>query len=72
MVRQTVREALRDAMAEEMRRDADIFLTRWNSYALYRNRSDGTFEDATDSAGLGWPSVTAGETKLFNTQYNTV
>jgi pyruvate dehydrogenase E1 component beta subunit len=26
MVRQTVREALRDAMAEEMRRDADIFL----------------------------------------------
>jgi pyruvate dehydrogenase E1 component beta subunit len=26
MVKQTVREALRDAMAEEMRRDADIFL----------------------------------------------
>ena len=26
MVRQTVREALRDAMAEEMRRDPDVFL----------------------------------------------
>src|SRR5690606_31180409 len=26
MVQQTVREALRDAMAEEMRRDADVFI----------------------------------------------
>ena len=29
----------------------DLFVTRWRSYALYRNRGDGTFEDATDAAG---------------------
>lgn len=38
----------------------DLFITRWRSYALYRNRGDGTFEDVTDSWGLGgrrdWPS----------------
>ncbi len=25
----------------------DLFVTRWRSYALYRNQGDGTFEDAT-------------------------
>src|SRR4029079_17497672 len=29
----------------------DLFVTRWRSYALYRNRGDGTFEDATAGAG---------------------
>ena len=33
--------------------DADLFITRWRSYALYRNRGNGTFEDATAKAGLG-------------------
>ena len=41
----------------------DLFVTRWRSYALYRNRGDGTFEDATDRAGLGgdrdWPTSAA-------------
>ncbi len=41
----------------------DVFVTRWRSYALYRNRGDGTFEDATDSWGLGgrrdWPTSAA-------------
>jgi hypothetical protein len=41
----------------------DLFLTRWRSYALYRNRGDGTFEDATDRYGLGgdrdWPTSAA-------------
>src|SRR5262249_48397791 len=40
-----------------------LFLTRWSSYALYRNRGDGTFEDVTESAGLGgdrdWPTSAA-------------
>ena len=31
----------------------DLFVTRWRSYALYRNRGDGTFEDATDAGGPG-------------------
>ena len=31
----------------------DLFVTRWRSYALYRNRGDGTFEDVTDRAGPG-------------------
>ena len=31
----------------------DLFVTRWRSYALYRNRGDGTFEDVTARAGLG-------------------
>jgi predicted Zn-dependent protease len=38
----------------------DLFVTRWRSYALYRNRGDGTFEDLTDRVGLGgdrdWPT----------------
>ena len=41
----------------------DLFITRWRAYALYRNRGDGTFEDATDKAGLGgprdWPTSAA-------------
>jgi tetratricopeptide (TPR) repeat protein len=41
----------------------DLFLTRWRSYALYRNRGDGTFEDITESWGLGgdrdWPTSAA-------------
>src|SRR5262249_55927820 len=41
----------------------DLFLTRWRAYALYRNRGDGTFEDATERAGLGgdrdWPTSAA-------------
>jgi enediyne biosynthesis protein E4 len=32
--------------------DPDLFITRLRSYALYRNRGDGTFEDVTASAGL--------------------
>ena len=31
----------------------DLFITRWRRYALYHNRGDGTFEDATESVGLG-------------------
>jgi tetratricopeptide (TPR) repeat protein len=41
----------------------DLFVTRWRSYALYRNKGDGTFEDVTTSAGLGgerdWPTSAA-------------
>ncbi len=41
----------------------DLFVTRWRSYALYRNRGDGTFEDATERSGLGgdrdWPTSAA-------------
>ncbi|WZO96447.1 FG-GAP-like repeat-containing protein [Isosphaeraceae bacterium EP7] len=41
----------------------DLFITRWRSYALYRNRGDGTFEDATEAWGLGgdrdWPTSSA-------------
>ena len=41
----------------------DLFVTRWRAYALYRNRGDGTFEDATTRAGLGgdrdWPTSAA-------------
>ena len=42
---------------------ADLFVTRWRSYALYRNKGDGTFEDATARYGLGgdrdWPTSAA-------------
>jgi tetratricopeptide (TPR) repeat protein len=41
----------------------DLFLTRWHSYRLLRNRGDGTFEAATGPAGLGgdrgWPTSAA-------------
>ena len=41
----------------------DLFVTRWRSYALYRNRGDGTFEDLTAKAGLDgdrdWPTSAA-------------
>ena len=43
--------------------DPDLFVTRWRSYALYRNRGDGHFEDVTGRAGLGgdrdWPTSSA-------------
>jgi tetratricopeptide (TPR) repeat protein len=32
--------------------NSDLFVTRLRSYALIRNRGDGTFEDATEAAGL--------------------
>ncbi|MGC8644443.1 MAG: FG-GAP-like repeat-containing protein, partial [Isosphaeraceae bacterium] len=39
---------------------ADLFVTRWRSYALYHNRGDGRFEDVTRQVGLGgdrdWPT----------------
>jgi tetratricopeptide (TPR) repeat protein len=42
---------------------ADLFVTRWRHYALYRNRGDGSFEDVTEKAGLGgdrdWPTSAA-------------
>ncbi|HEV3120746.1 MAG TPA: FG-GAP-like repeat-containing protein, partial [Isosphaeraceae bacterium] len=41
----------------------DLFITRWRSYALYRNKGNGTFEDVTEHAGLGgdrdWPTSAA-------------
>ena len=41
----------------------DLFLTRWRSYALLRNRGDGRFEDVTSQAGLAgdrdWPTSAA-------------
>jgi enediyne biosynthesis protein E4 len=42
---------------------ADLFVTRWRSYTLYRNRGDGRFEDVTQRAGLAgdrdWPTSAA-------------
>ena len=42
---------------------ADLFVTRWRSYALYRNRGDGRFEDVTRQVGLSgdrdWPTSAA-------------
>jgi enediyne biosynthesis protein E4 len=42
---------------------ADLFVTRWRSYALYRNRGGGRFEDVTGAAGLAgdrnWPTSAA-------------
>ncbi len=41
----------------------DLFVTRWRSYALYRNSADGRFVDVTARAGLGgdrdWPTSAA-------------
>src|SRR5262249_9273516 len=41
----------------------DVFITRWRSYALYRNQGDGTFRDLTSESGLGgdrdWPTSAA-------------
>ena len=41
----------------------DVFVTRWRSYALYRNLGGGRFQDATAQAGLGgdrdWPTSAA-------------
>ena len=41
----------------------DLFVTRWRSYALYRNKGGGAFEDVTDAWGLGgardWPTSAA-------------
>ena len=41
----------------------DLFVTRWRSYALYRNTENGTYVDVTASAGLGgqrdWPTSAA-------------
>ena len=41
----------------------DLFITRWQSYALYHNAGGGHFEDATTAAGLGgdrdWPTSAA-------------
>lgn len=42
---------------------ADVFITRWRGYALWRNRGDGTFEDVTGKYGLSgdrdWPTSAA-------------
>jgi tetratricopeptide (TPR) repeat protein len=42
---------------------SDLFISRWRSYQLLRNRGDGTFEDVTEAVGLGgnrgWPSSAA-------------
>ena len=58
----------------------DLFVTRYGSYALYRNRGDGTFADRTEAAGLGgdrgWPTSAAfadldgdGDLDLYVCQY---
>jgi predicted Zn-dependent protease len=43
--------------------DQDVFVTRWRSYALYRNNGNGTFDEMTQAAGLGgdrdWPTSSA-------------
>jgi tetratricopeptide (TPR) repeat protein len=58
----------------------DLFVTRWRSCTLYRNRGDGTFEDVGTHAGLagdsGWPTSAAfadldgdGDLDLYVCQY---
>ena len=58
----------------------DLFVTRWRSYALYRNQGDGRFADVTEQAGLGgdrgWPTSAAfadldgdGDLDLYVCQY---
>jgi tetratricopeptide (TPR) repeat protein len=41
----------------------DLFVTRWRSYALYRNNGNGTFANVTERWGLGgdrdWPTSAA-------------
>ncbi len=41
----------------------DLFITRWQSYCLLRNRGDGSFEDVTARAGFAgdrdWPTSAA-------------
>ena len=41
----------------------DLFVMRWRSYALYRNKGDGRFEDVTVRSGLSgdrdWPTSAA-------------
>jgi tetratricopeptide (TPR) repeat protein len=41
----------------------DLFVTRWRSYALYRNTGNGRFDDVTEKAGLDgdrdWPTSAA-------------
>jgi enediyne biosynthesis protein E4 len=41
----------------------DLFVTRWRSYALYRNLGGGRFQEATAESGLGgdrdWPTSAA-------------
>ncbi len=41
----------------------DLFVTRWRSYALYRNTGRGCFEEVTEQAGLSgdrdWPTSAA-------------
>ncbi len=60
----------------------DVLVTRWRSYALYRNRGDGTFADVTESWGLGggrdWPTSAAfadldgdGDLDLYVCHYST-
>ena len=43
--------------------DPDLLVTRWDAYALDRNRGDATFDDATEAAGLAgprdWPTSAA-------------
>jgi pyruvate dehydrogenase E1 component beta subunit len=66
MVRQTVREALRDAMAEEMRRDGDIFLMG-EEVAEYQGAykvSQGLLEEFGDKRVIDTPITEHGFTGI--------